>query len=89
MAQYRTRTFKSGNSLAIRLPKAFGFNDGDDVTIATHGDGSFSFWKDSEKLDVLMSLYGAFSVGFMADGRGDIDQAERDWSEQSAKHQAA
>jgi antitoxin VapB len=32
---------------------------------------------------VFMGLYGAFSSGFMADGRGDTEQEERDWSKPS------
>ena len=33
-----------------------------------------------EQLNVLLSLYGSVSEGFMADGRGDIEQMPRDWS---------
>lgn len=77
--EYRAKVFKSGNSLALRLPKGIGLTDGDDVTIVTHADGSCSFWRDSDAASVLDSLYGAFSPGFMAGGRGDIDQEARDW----------
>lgn len=87
--EYRTRIFKSGNSLAMRLPKALGFSEGDDVTIVSHADGSFSFWKESDALEVLMSLYGSFSPGFMSEGRGDIEQEDRDWGRPSDTHQAA
>lgn len=80
MASYRTKTFKSGNSIAVRLPKALGLKEGDDVTLVPHADGSVSFWRDSDAKKVFMGLYGAFSPGFMADGRGDTEQAERDWS---------
>jgi antitoxin VapB len=87
--EYETRIFKSGNSAAMRLPKALGFKDGEEVKIVQHADGSFSFWKESEGLRVLMSLYGAFSPGFMSEGRGDIEQDPRDWSFGSATEQAA
>ena len=77
--EYRAKVFKSGNSVALRLPKGVGLADGDDVTIVTHGDGSCSFWRDSDAATVLDSLYGAFSPGFMAGGRGDTEQQVREW----------
>ena len=79
-SEYRTRTFKSGNSVALRLPKALGLKEGDEVTLVSHADGSLSFWRESDAAKVLDGLYGAFSPGFMAGGRGDIEQDERDWS---------
>lgn len=78
--EYIAKTFKSGNSLALRLPKALGFVEGEEVVIAPHADGSFSFWRQSDAKRVFLSLYGAFSSAFMADGRGDAEQADRDWS---------
>jgi antitoxin VapB len=80
MAQeWRTKSFKSGNSVAIRLPKTLGIVDGDEVVVVPHSDGTYSFWKESDSLKVLMSLYGSMSPGFMKDGRGDIEQDDRDW----------
>lgn len=76
---YRARVFKSGNSLALRLPKAFGFAEGEDVKIVPHADGSCSFWRERDAAAVLMGLYGSMSPGFMAEGRGEIEQEERDW----------
>lgn len=83
--EFKARVFKSGNSLALRLPKTLGMAEGDDIVIAAHADGSFSFWKEDAGLDVLMGLYGAFSPGFMSEGRGDIEQGERDWSGAAGK----
>jgi len=77
--EYKAKVFKSGNSVAIRLPKAAGFADGDDVVIVPHDDGRFSIWKESDSLNVLMSLYGSMSPGFMKHGRGDIEQEDRSW----------
>jgi antitoxin VapB len=79
--EYKARVFKSGNSLALRLPKSLGVEEGDDVVIAPHADGSYSFWKETDSLKVLMSLYGAFSPGFMSEGRGDIEQDDYDWGD--------
>jgi antitoxin VapB len=78
--EYRAKTFKSGNSVALRLPKALGIRDGDDITLVPHADGSFSFWPTNQAKRVFMGLYGAFSDGFMAEGRGDTEQGPRDWS---------
>lgn len=80
MTEFVTKTFKSGNSVALRLPKALGLSEGDEVTIVPHRDGSFTFYRKNDAKRVFMSLYGAFSPGFMADGRDDIEQEERDWS---------
>ena len=80
MPEYQAKTFKSGNSVAIRLPKALGFKEGDAVTLVPHADGSLSFWRDSDAKRVFFGLYGAFSPGFMAGGRGDAAQEERNWS---------
>ena len=84
--QWRTKAFKSGHSVAVRLPKSAGLTEGDDVVLVPHDDGSFSFWREQDGAKVLDGLFGAFSAGFMSEGRGDIEQAERDWNGQ---HRAA
>jgi antitoxin VapB len=38
MNAYTTRTFKSGNSEAVRLPKELGFGPGTEVQIELNGD---------------------------------------------------
>lgn len=87
--QYRARVFRSGNSVALRLPKKFGFVEGDELEIVVHDDGRASFWRVQDSKQVLMSLYGSMSSGFMADGRGDVEQDERDWTSGGAPSQAA
>ena len=86
--QWRTKTFKSGNSVALRLPKGTGLKEGDDMIIVPHDGGKFSLWREAEALEVLMSLYGSMSPGFMKDGRGDIEQGERDWDAEPARSAA-
>jgi antitoxin VapB len=86
--EYRAKTFKSGNSVALRIPKALGIREGDEVVIVPHQDGSFSFWPISDGAKVLDGLYGAFSPGFMSEGRGDIEQEERDWTGRSRNEAA-
>ncbi|MEQ1687911.1 MAG: AbrB family transcriptional regulator [Sphingopyxis sp.] len=86
--EWKAKAFKSGNSIALRLPKALGFEDGEEVIIAAHRNGGFSMWKTADGLNILMSLYGSMSPGFMKHGRGDIEQDERDWSHGSTKNAA-
>ena len=87
-AQMRTRTFKSGNSVALRLPKGLGFKEGDEVRIVPHADGGFSIWRMSQDAAMLDSLYGSMSPGFLADGRGEIEQDERAWNSDALKSAA-
>ena len=87
--EYPTRTFKSGNSVALRLPKKLGFVEGEEVRTVAHANGTFSFWRVQDDLKILMSLYGSMSPGFMADDRGDIEQEERDWSPAKPSREAA
>lgn len=84
----RTRTFKSGNSVALRLPKALGLREGDDVQIVAHSDGRLSIWRVADDLAMLDELYGSMSRDFLRDGRGDIDQDERAWHDDAARSAA-
>lgn len=77
--EYLGKVFKSGNSVALRLPKGLGFEEGDEVVFVPHPDGTLSFWKANDGLQVLLGLYGSMSAGFMKDGRGDTEQDDRDW----------
>ncbi len=77
--EFVAKVFKSGNSVALRLPKGWGFAEGDEVVAVPHEDGTFSFWKQADALQVLLSLYGSMSPGFMKDERGDIEQEDRDF----------
>ncbi len=86
---HRTRVFKTGNSLAVRLPRWLGLVEGDEVVIVPHADGSLSVWKADQSRAAFMSLYGSMSPGFMADGRDNSDQDERDWSVPDSPARAA
>ncbi|MBU6269622.1 MAG: AbrB/MazE/SpoVT family DNA-binding domain-containing protein [Sphingomonadales bacterium] len=82
--EYRAKVFKSGNSLALRIPRDMGLAEGEELVVLPHDDGSYSFWRERDGLDMLMSLYGSMSAGFMADGRGQIEQADRAWDGDSS-----
>ena len=86
--EYRAKVFKSGNSHALRLPRELGIADGEEMIVVAHGDGRFTMWKQTEALDVLMGLYGSMSPGFMRDGRGDIEQADRHWARKADRSAA-
>ncbi len=83
--EFKARTFKSGNSIALRLPKALGLSEGDEVELLEHADGRFSMWKVDNADKVLDSLFGSMSPGFMKHGRGDIEQVERIWDRDREK----
>jgi antitoxin VapB len=78
--EYRAKVFKSGNSVAVRIPKGIGLIEGDDIVIVAHDDGTCSLWREDDAVDVLDNLFGAFSPAFMAGGRGETEQTERDWT---------
>ena len=82
------RSFKSGNSVALRLPKALGIEPGEDLVIVPLANGGMSIWKKSDTRKVFLSLFGSVSPGFMAEGRDDIDQMAYDW-QSSDDHPAA
>jgi antitoxin VapB len=53
--EYRAKVFKSGNSVALRLPKALGLTEGDEMRIVREDRASFkieSIDKPKRKIDV-------------------------------------
>jgi antitoxin VapB len=82
--EYTVRSFKSGNSVAFRLPKALGIEAGEDMVIVAHSPDSISIWKKRDAKNVFMRLYGSMSPGFMdaglmEEGRQDAEQDDYDW----------
>ncbi len=76
-----TRIFKSGNSLAVRIPK--------DMLPAEVPQEAQIDWHNGvwtirpihkRSLEGLMDCFKAFSPYFMASGRDFHEQEERDWS---------
>ena len=86
--EFRAKTFKSGNSVALRLPKSLGLEEGDAMIVLPHADGSFSMWKEDGALETFMSLYGSVSPGFMAGGRESNDQEAYDWDRNDTEQAA-
>lgn len=58
--EYKAKVFKSGNSLALRLPKALGLEEGVEMTVREER-GRFTFEpaeKANQKID-LTGIYGS------------------------------
>lgn len=86
-----TRVFKSGNSLAVRIPKELAIVEASQaVEIEKVGDTLVLRPVVRRKLTGLAEAFAAFPPGFMTEGREIHDQKERDWSgfgEGTAVHQ--
>lgn len=75
-----TRIFKSGNSLAVRIPKELGFVDAaQDVEVERVGNTLVLRLVAQETLADIGEIFAMFSPGFMADGREFHEERERDW----------
>jgi antitoxin VapB len=73
-----TKIFKNGNSQAVRIPADLAFDRNDmEVEIERVGD-ELRIRPVARQLDRVMQKFRAFSADFMADGRGDNQETERD-----------
>ena len=76
-----TRVFKSGNSLAVRIPKELGFVDAvQDVEVERVGNTLVLRLVAQETIGDLTEILAAFPKSFMAEGREFHEEQERDWS---------
>lgn len=76
-----TRVFKSGNSLAVRIPKELGFVDSaQDLEVERVGNTLVLRRVEEETLADIGEIVAMFSPGFMADGRDFHEEQDRDWS---------
>lgn len=75
---HTTRAFKSGNSQAVRIPADLAFDRTDlDLEIERVGD-ELRIRPARRPLAGVLKKFAKFSADFMAEGRGDHEQAERD-----------
>lgn len=75
-----SRVFKSGNSLAVRIPKELGFVDAaQDVEVERVGNTLVLRLVGQETLAGVGEIFSMFSADFMADGREFHEELERDW----------
>ena len=76
-----TRVFKSGNSLAVRIPKELAFVDGaQDVEVERVGNTLVLRPLVKETIGDLTPILSMFSPNFMAGGREFHEERERDGS---------
>lgn len=74
------RAFKSGNSIAVRIPRELGvIKAAGEVDIQRVGDALVIRPIDAGTLTDVMKKFAAFPLGFMADGREPNEERERNW----------
>ena len=75
-----SRIFKSGNSLAVRIPKELAFTSAaQDVEIERKGETLVIRPVSKQSLAGAMKAFAAFPAGFMPDGRDSNEQKSRRW----------
>ena len=89
MKEYPARTFKSGNSTALRLPKELGIVPGEEMCVLRVADDRLLVWRRRDSKAKFLALAGAMSPGFMSDGRVEDGDPARDWSTDVARQNAA
>lgn len=74
--EYRAKVFKSGNSVAVRLPKALGIAEGTELVLREDGDDLrlVRAQERPRKID-LTGIYGSIARV----ERLPFDEVERDW----------
>lgn len=81
-----TRVFKSGNSLAVRIPKELGFVEAaQDVEVERVGNTLVLRLVEEKTLADIGKIFSMFSPGFMAQGREFQEEHERGWGTQPDK----
>ncbi|HLF98676.1 MAG TPA: AbrB/MazE/SpoVT family DNA-binding domain-containing protein [Methylococcaceae bacterium] len=80
-----TKVFKSGNSLAIRIPKELAIAEASqEVDIERVGNTLVVRPVAQKTLAGIGEIFAMFSPNFMAEGREFHEEQERDWSESRA-----
>lgn len=71
--EYRAKVFKSGNSVALRLPKALGLKDGDEM-ILREERSEFVFKPAEPRKKIDVSGFWGKSPGARLVPHGDFDE---------------
>jgi antitoxin VapB len=75
---HTTRVFKNGNSQAVRIPADLAYERTDmELEIEREGD-EIRIRPARRSLADVLTKFAQFSPDFMAEGRGDQEQEERD-----------
>jgi antitoxin VapB len=75
---HTTRAFRNGNSQAVRIPADLAFERTDMELEIERVGTELRIRPARRSLLGVLSKFAKFSPEFMADGRGDQDQAERE-----------
>ncbi|EMD83683.1 AbrB/MazE/SpoVT family DNA-binding domain-containing protein [Pacificimonas flava] len=73
-----TRIFKSGNSLAVRIPKEFGLEAGHEYELKRVGD-QIRLLRRGRKIDTSGFAGTAPDMRPRSPDEGTFEEAERDW----------
>ncbi len=75
---HTTRVFKNGNSQAVRIPADIAYERMDmELEIERDGD-EIRIRPARRSLSGVLTKFARFSTDFMAEGRGDLEQSDRD-----------
>lgn len=74
-----TRTFKSGNSIAVRIPHEFNLEAGKTFEIKRRGR-ELVLIERAENLGAIVEILQSMPADFFAEGRIDLPPQERDFS---------
>jgi antitoxin VapB len=84
-----TRVFKSGNSLAVRIPKELAIVEvSQEVEIERVGNTLVVRPLAQKSLAGVGAIFAMFSPEFMATGREVHEERERDWAADDASGEA-
>ena len=73
-----TKLFKNGNSQAVRIPAEIAYNSCDvELVIERHGD-ELRIRPAQKRLGDILGKFAKFSPDFMANGRGENIESERE-----------
>ena len=83
--EYRAKIFKSGNSLALRLPKALGLEEGTEM-IVREDCGEFRFEPaDKPKAKIDVSGFWGKAPWLKLPPRADVGERQLDWEGKKLK----
>ncbi len=73
-----TKVFRNGNSQAVRIPAELAYERSDMVLEIERIGDEIRIRPAKRRLDHLLAKFAQFSPDFMAQGRGDNQESERD-----------
>ncbi len=86
----RTRIFKSGNSLAVRIPKELAIAGvSEEVEIERVGNTLVLRPAQRKSLAGVGEIFAMFSPDFMSEGREFHEELERDWGAAGVSREGA